>query len=359
MKQRSCDICNLKVFLLFCVVLGHALERDIGYDIAATNLYRVLYLFHMPLFAFVSGLGAKSSRTCFKQARQAGKQYLCTQGLVLLVCLLIQPGDLSAYLTRPYWHLWYLLSLASWQLLAGGVHLIIAHSGPKTTAHIKWWLLLFAFVSGLMAGYLSAIGRVFSLSRTLVFFPFFLAGAFWGEHIMNRVSRIIWLLPLALPVAIGGYFFAAKLPISFLYQAQGYVSFGLDGPLGIEACMVCYITAAACSGLVLLICPKRKCAWTQWGGNTLMPYLLHPVFIRCFGFIPYAPRYAVLVSFVLALIALFSIHLCFKWRGRLFLYMDKRNRPPLYNSKLEAAGVKQLETAEGLNPLCRFLYSAT
>lgn len=323
MKRRSCDICNLKVFLLFCVVLGHALERDIGYDIAAANLYRVLYLFHMPLFAFISGLGAKSGRTCFKQARQAGKQYLCAQGLVLLVCLLVRPGGLPAYLTRPYWHLWYLLSLASWQMLAGGAYLVMAHKGAGTIAHIKRWLLLLAVAAGLLAGYLPAIGRAFSLSRTLVFFPFFLAGAFWGEGIINRISRMIWLLPLALPVAVGGYFFAAKLPISFLYQAQGYSSFGLAGLSGIAARMACYITAAACSVLVLLLCPKRKYAWTQWGGNTLMPYLLHPIFIGCLGFIPYAPRYAIPVSFALALVALFSIHLCFKWRGRLFLYTDR------------------------------------
>lgn len=323
MKRRSCDICNLKVFLLFCVVLGHALERDIGYDIAAANLYRVLYLFHMPLFAFISGLGAKSGRTCFKQARQAGKQYLCAQGLVLLICLLVRPGGLPLYLTRPYWHLWYLLSLASWQMLAGGAYLVMAHKSAGTIAHIKRWLQLLAVAAGLLAGYLPAIGRAFSLSRTLVFFPFFLAGAFWGEGIINRISRMIWLLPLALPVAVGGYFFAAKLPISFLYQAQGYSSFGLAGLSGIAARMACYITAAACSVLVLLLCPKRKYAWTQWGGNTLMPYLLHPIFIGCLGFIPYAPRYAIPVSFALALVALFSIHLCFKWRGRLFLYTDR------------------------------------
>lgn len=230
MKRRSCDICNLKVFLLFCVVLGHALERDIGYDIAAANLYRVLYLFHMPLFAFVSGLGAKSGPACFKQARQAFKQYLCAQGLVLLVCLLVQPGSFSFYLTRPYWHLWYLLSLASWQLLAGGAHLVMAHTGPRTIARTKVWLLLLAVAAGLLAGYLPAIGRAFSLSRTLVFFPFFLAGAFWGEGILNRASQMVWLLPLALPVAVGGYFFAAKLPVSFLYQAQ-YIR-----PLGWPAC---------------------------------------------------------------------------------------------------------------------------
>lgn len=322
MKRRNSGICNLKAFLLLCVVMGHALERDIGYDSAAAVLYRLLYLFHMPLFAFLSGLGARDGRTCFRQARQAGRQYVWAQGLVLLVSLLIRPDSFSAYLIRPYWHLWYLASLAAWQLLAGCVYLAMAHTGAGTAAHIKGWLLLPAVAAGLAAGCIPAIGRAFSLSRTLVFFPFFLAGAFWGERMMNWISRAFWLFLPALAMVAGGFFYTAKLPVAFLYQAEGYSSFGLDGLSGIGARSVCYITAAACSLPVLILCPKRKCAWTQWGGNTLMPYLLHPVFIGCLAFIPYAPRYAVPVSFVLALTALFCIYMCFKWRDRLFLYIN-------------------------------------
>lgn len=164
MKRRSCDICNLKVFLLFCVVLG---------------------LFHMPLFTFVSGLGAKSGRTCFKQARQAGKQYLCAQGLALLICLLVWPGGLPLYLTRPYWHLWYLLSLASWQLLAGGAHLVMAHISPRTILRIKRWLMLLAAASRPAGG-----GRwLFFRDQTANFVSLPGAGVFvfWaGQPVGNR-----------------------------------------------------------------------------------------------------------------------------------------------------------------------------
>lgn len=325
MKQRNCNICNIKALLLFCVILGHGIERDIAYDTAAANLYRLLYLFHMPLFAFVSGLGAKNIHVCLHQARQIGKQYLCTQMLILLGGLLVQPDTCFIYFICPYWHLWYLLSLASWYLLAASVYRAFEHSGRKGL-YTKQGMLLLALTAGLLAGYFPLIGRIFSLSRTLVFFPFFLAGALWGQIIIDWVSRAYWLLPLALLIVIVCYFFTAKLPVSFLYQAEGYSAFGFAGLSGIKFRLVCYIAAIACSVLILLLCPKGKCVLTPLGGDTLMPYLLHPIFIKSLEFIPYSPQYAVLVSFFLSLATVFSIHLCFKWRHQLFFYTDKRKK---------------------------------
>lgn len=330
MRRRNCQICNLKALLLICVVLGHALERDIPYNATVAVLYRVLYLFHMPLFAFVSGLGMKRGQAGLRQARQTGKQYLCAQGLVLLVCALARPDDLSALLVRPYWHLWYLLSLACWNCLAVGMYWLLARIGRENGS--GFGVLLIFLAAGLLAGNFSLIGRDFSLSRTLVFFPFYWAGALWGKKIIDRVSRAYWMVPLALSLAVIGYFYIAKLPISFLYQAQGYSSLGLDGRSGIQARLICYLAAMACSVLVLFVCPKRKSVLTQLGGDTLMPYLLHPLFIGCLEFFPYSPQYAILVSMALTLTAVTCIHLCFKWRRPIFIFTN----PASHRQKLGA-----------------------
>ena len=52
MKVRNVYICNLKVLLIFLVVFGHFIERDIGTNSAVHALYRGIYLFHIPLFVF-------------------------------------------------------------------------------------------------------------------------------------------------------------------------------------------------------------------------------------------------------------------------------------------------------------------
>ena len=55
MKVRNVYICNLKALLIFLVVFGHFIERDIGTNSAVHALYRGIYLFHIPLFVFTSG----------------------------------------------------------------------------------------------------------------------------------------------------------------------------------------------------------------------------------------------------------------------------------------------------------------
>ncbi|MCD7857149.1 MAG: hypothetical protein LUG55_05010 [Clostridiales bacterium] len=80
-KKRAAYLCNVKLFLLVLVVLGHSMEQ-VG--MKGNLLYRLIYLFHMPLFAFVSGLHLKTVKTCFRQARTALLLYLLIQGALTL-----------------------------------------------------------------------------------------------------------------------------------------------------------------------------------------------------------------------------------------------------------------------------------
>ena len=60
-KLRNAYYCNLKLLLIFLVVYGHAIEPSISEDPSLYRIYRLIYLFHMPLFAFLSGLFVKSA----------------------------------------------------------------------------------------------------------------------------------------------------------------------------------------------------------------------------------------------------------------------------------------------------------
>lgn len=70
-KRRDPYICNIKAFLIFLVVFGHAIEPYI--DRPEINIiYRIIYAFHMPLFVFTLVHGGNA--LCRQQVFQTGMQ---------------------------------------------------------------------------------------------------------------------------------------------------------------------------------------------------------------------------------------------------------------------------------------------
>lgn len=55
-KLREARYCNLKLLLIFLVIYGHTIETQIWHNTVLMTQYKFIYLVHMPLFAFLSGL---------------------------------------------------------------------------------------------------------------------------------------------------------------------------------------------------------------------------------------------------------------------------------------------------------------
>ena len=63
LKIRNYLVDNLKVILIFLVVFGHTIEYYIGQSAILRGIYMYIYIFHMPLFVYISGyLSQKSSK---------------------------------------------------------------------------------------------------------------------------------------------------------------------------------------------------------------------------------------------------------------------------------------------------------
>ena len=60
LKNNNYFIDNLKVILIFLVVFGHLIERYIDTNSTLLGVYMFIYIFHMPLFVFVSGFLSKN-----------------------------------------------------------------------------------------------------------------------------------------------------------------------------------------------------------------------------------------------------------------------------------------------------------
>ena len=147
---------------LFC----HAIEKFqvncLHYDIIK-YLYFAVYSFHMPVFIFISGYFSENNHS---------RRYYINLRKYLIPYIIINTGyDIiySVYLKSvvfnpfiPNWILWFLLSLFFWNLLID-------------TIKLTRFPIFISIIIGLLAGCFSEIGPLLSLSRTICFFPFFIA----------------------------------------------------------------------------------------------------------------------------------------------------------------------------------------
>lgn len=113
--RRNYQMDNLKCLLIFSVVFGHMLELFMGKNSPERVLYLVIYSFHMPLFAFVSGVFARYNPVKIKN--NMIYPYLIFQTLYLLFSNRILEKDADVQYTTPYWLLWYLFAIIVWNLV--------------------------------------------------------------------------------------------------------------------------------------------------------------------------------------------------------------------------------------------------
>lgn len=149
---------------MFCVVLGHFVEGISG----AEGLYLVLYLFHMPAFVFLSGYFARFRPGA--SLKRLMLPYLVFQAVYITFARVVLGSGEPYPLTVPYWLLWYLPALFIWGLLLPAIDT----DRPGRMAAVLLGLVGLA----LAAGFDGSINRSMTLSRALVYFPYFAAGVY-------------------------------------------------------------------------------------------------------------------------------------------------------------------------------------
>ncbi len=113
-KKRDFLFDNLKFIGIVLVVFAHLLE---GFNTPATDvIYKTIYLFHMPLFIFVSGYCSKFNIK--KIIKKLIIPYVFAQTLWSIIEYFIMGStqNFLLYILTPRWVLWYLLSMIFWRL---------------------------------------------------------------------------------------------------------------------------------------------------------------------------------------------------------------------------------------------------
>lgn len=283
-RMRSAYWCNVKALMLLLAVYGHWIEPEIGTDACMAWQYRWIYLVHMPMFAFLSGLFINSARDCIRQIKRFIPLYTALQGIAAVLTM----GKVD--LLTPWWYLWYLLSMCIW-CCAGFIWFSLGGRG-------RVQLPAASLCISILAGCVPWMDRTLSLSRTAAFLPFFTAGLVVSPDVDFRKYRVRGLAAGVFTSVIA-VLLAEDIPVEFLYHAEPYVQKFSGAVLR----LVCCVVSAALCVFILAFTPDIRFPWTRWGADTLPAYLVHgPMvgFLRMF-WTPWPMR--LLASMVLLTVA--------------------------------------------------------
>ncbi|QEW02658.1 acyltransferase family protein [Microbacterium lushaniae] len=269
---------NARFACIVVVVLGHAVQR-LTYDSdIALGLYLLIYAFHMPAFALISGYFSKAGTpTRLQMARVLTDilvPYAIFEALWTLTKWLVE-GQANPNPTQPSWTLWFLVALGIFRVVLPYLALLR-------------WPLLWTVVISVGVGYLPNIDSTFALTRTLGLLPFFTLGWWLRENdIVERLGllrrRPWWVITGSIATFVAAalacwYFVDVWRDVdlrSWLFYDTAYGE--MVGPqwwAGGVRMLLLAVALLLCTAFFALL-PRRQMWWTRFGQYTMYVYLLH------------------------------------------------------------------------------------
>lgn len=327
-QKRDSSLDSLKFFLIVFVVFGHVLE-EFGINNTLGCMRAMIYCFHMPTFVFLSGYFSKN----VKPEKLFSS---CLLPYFIFNTVYVFVFAKSFNILTPKYLYWYPLSLFFWRLL------IITVKNKKR-------LLPVSFVIGLYAGYLPEADRFLSISRTIAFFPFFVAGCMFTEQEMNKLRGIPKWISLS-GIIIGeliviGLDHYKIMPVKMYELIECYKKtlgqrFDLHEEQGVLLRLCIYFIGFAMLFLIISLTRRntRLSLTAAWGKRTLTILMLSGFFVKILFFVfvktgfdykGLSIKYQVLLTIV---ISFFTLYICGnKWiydlYNKIFNYINyaKRN----------------------------------
>ena len=261
----------LKFALIFLVVYGHIviLADTSSYKVAMFNF---IYLFHMPLFVFVSGRFSQihDRKRYLRSIWRFLKLLLVFQ---ILYVLLFEQLSLEQ-LIIPNYHLWYLLSLAFWRLMI--------YTCPNRLLAQRSLVVFACFAISLLAGFIN-VGEPFSLQRTLTHLSFFMLGYYTADIDFKKyVDRIPFLVAVSVLFVVFCLFFFV-LQDSYSYVFYGSIPYWAESSSETlnrfwGRCL--FLPSTLLVGLLVMRVVSANTTYAKWGKRTMFIYIWHPLVTR-------------------------------------------------------------------------------
>lgn len=266
-KQRDYLFDNYKALLILLVVMGHFIELSYQNH---SFLYTVKWLivsFHMPAFIFISGYFSKRKLPVGTLIRKLAVPYLVYEVIYYLLYIYVIGKPTGLYLLYPKFSLWYILSLFIWRLLT------------PLIMRIPGYLVL-SVIAGLLIGCVDMPSNFLSIPRTLVYFPFFLAGVRFDGSVISRM-RTRKNQILAGTGILGFVLFLIFEPAhkalspKIFYGRYNYDYLGQSAAEGILSRMLCYLVGFFLTFAIALLISKKQTFYSYIGTRTMAVYLFH------------------------------------------------------------------------------------
>lgn len=271
-KQRVAKWDNVRLLLIFCVVLGHMISYVNPDGDSMDKVYLFIYAFHMPAFVFLSGLFAK--RTIDQRRYDKVFSFLQLYFVIKFSMFLAKKAvgfDGEFQLLSTLEIDWYALAVFLFYLVM-----------MFLKRYDRRYVIAAALVFGCLACYDPKLEGWLVLSRAVVFFPFFALGYYIDADALAALSRRLWCKLAAAGVLLAAGWTAAtryndlKWIIPLL---KGY-AYGVLYDDGIyEWGGLCRLALYAVSLLLTLaVCvlvPSVRGIWTTMGSRTMSVYTLH------------------------------------------------------------------------------------
>lgn len=279
-KQRIYYWDNLKAILIFLVVLSHFLLPVVDEGRLLETSHFFIYIFHMPAFVFVTGYFAKKYME--KDVPQVNRLLGI---LILFIVYKILIWATKSLLATKFVQIdflgdksapWYLLAMFFWFIY------LPLFAKFKPTISIGFALLI-----ALLIGLDSRVGLFLCFSRTVVFFPFFLAGYYFSGKQIEKITKVkskiasITLMLVIVTLIFFGWEIIDKYG-DIIYGGANYNELGMPGGLAILLRILWYGVASAMTLAVMCLIPKRKLAFSYIGSRTLSVYILHRIIRQIF-----------------------------------------------------------------------------
>lgn len=273
-KERDYFFDNIKAVLIFLVVLGHFL-LPIHEEGALVLIKRLIYIFHMPLFVFVSGYFSKriyhDGKYNFKKILYLIKAYIVFVVAIQAVYALsgfrsFREINFFTQSGAP----WYLFAMIVWYLIIP----LIRKFKPLSVLAVN-------IVLALVAGFFKNVGDFLCLSRILVFGPFFFLGYYMEHPLLKKALHPAYkrsVTAAALSICAGVLLLGTKMEdeLGMVYENISYYELDhlWEGPFVRLALM---IAAFVISWAILFYVPREKTAISFIGQRTMPIYMLHRI----------------------------------------------------------------------------------
>jgi fucose 4-O-acetylase-like acetyltransferase len=277
MKQRTFYFDNAKFILIFFVVFGHMLRSFIEDHETIYTIYKVIYSFHMPAFILVSGFFAKGfyqKGYIIKITKKLILPYLIFQLIYSIYYYFLNgQSKIEWDLFNPHWSLWFLISLFCWNVML----LLVSKYKAVTSITIS-------LVIGLLVGYIDWVTNYLSLSRTFVFFPFFLLGYHLKkEHIRSLFKARYRLFALIIfMIVFAGFYLYPNFNYEWLLGSKPYSEISGASSGALFKRLGFYLLSILMVLSFMTVVPRKQYFFTNLGKNTLYVYLVHGFFIKTF-----------------------------------------------------------------------------